>query len=295
LTVLPEEPPRQTLRVENCDLSVLLTEFHALAGDYMRELSTNLQRMGPNRNYILAVNDYICELFPVEWYFHTDDYVKRVIPDIANSDNLQIFIVNTEESKFGHIFGSIAEIPLAKLRELIEKHSFSAINIEIERRDGTEYTVTPQEWARIGEAEREEFNSWVVHYNPDDENNLDYLISATRYVSDETVFPNEFLTRLNALSLNPIEPQSDKLWIDRRAAKNLTASGDITVYRLSANGCESLSPIDTIKPDFITPATRGFAINGSDLPKLDIWANGEIRKAMRTIINRDRDRGEAIL
>jgi hypothetical protein len=178
------------------------------------------------------------------------------------------------------------------LQDLIEKHSFSATDIEIERRDGTEYTVTPQEWVRIGENEREQFNSWVVHYDADDENNLEYLMAATRYVSDDTVFPNEFLTRLNGLSLNPIEPQSDKLWIDRRAAKNLTASGYIMVYRLSANGCESLSPIDTIKPDFITPATRGFAINGSDLPKLDIWANEEINKAMRTIINRDRDRGE---
>ena len=296
----PEDIPREyrlfsdpgPLVARDVDLAPFLLKLHAMAGDYGRDVSHNLETLSWLRS-----TDYLLLLDGKSAYLTEASHAYRrgtTAFDIwmrAGGETEQAFAIHLTEVH-SRLAGDVYQIDVTERQKDIINHSVQHIRIDASLRDGGTQSYLPDEWSALSLVERDRIGDWVRVFRDEDYTNIRCHIETITSGFDEsgkTIDGDTLLTNLNAAYMDESRyPDYGYLRVTQDAAKEMLARGDADVYRLLPHEMEKLSTMDAVKSGLWFSEHREFAIRREDMPGLDKWAE----RSAGEIMSRTQERGE---
>ena len=296
----PEDIPREyrlfnepgPLAVRDVDLAPFLLKLHALAGDYGRNVSHNLETLSRLRS-----TDYLLLLDGKSAYLTEAAHAYRrgtTAFDIwmrAGGETEQAFAIHLTEVH-SRLAGDVYQIDVTERQKDLINHSVQPVRIDASLKNGGTQSYLPDEWSALPLVERDRVQDWVRVFRDEDYSNIHRHIDNITAGFDEngrTIEGDTLLSNLNAAYMEESRyPDYGYLRVSQDAAKEMLARGDADVYRLLPHEMEKLSTMDAVKSGLWFSEHREFAIKREDLPGLNRWAE----RSAGDMLGRSQERGE---
>jgi len=291
----PEPEPR--VKVENADLTALVTKIHALGGDYMTDANYNLNVLADRRSaeYLLLMNGRNIFLTEAAHTYRRGTTAFDVWMNAVEGPDTKAFAIHVTDmhDPSGSVIGNLVEVDLAEHQLDILHHSINHTRIDATPKYGPERSFTPKEWDNQEPVDRHMYQSWTRHFEHEDMGAVLRHLEELRgrhELTGKAVTPEALLSDLNRSYMEKAEnTQPDMLRVNLYIAKDMLTRSDADVYRLMPGGPEKLSQMEAL------PSRGGlwhhqycdFAIKREDMDGLDKWAK---REANANIVKRQPER-----
>ena len=290
LITFPPEP--EPLMVANSDLTALVTQIHALGGDYSKDLGYNINVLEARRSseYLMLMTESKVYLTEAAHAYRHDSSAYNTITS-ADATSTKAYALHVTDVQTEHVMGDMIALDLAELQEDIRQHCIHFTHVDAVPKFGPEQSIrySPEEWKALEPIDRDRLESWTRHFSSDDLQSVIRHLNNRRQ-SDEAEMdgfagavlePSELLATLNEGYMQKAEvSQPDMLRITLPAAKDILINGDAEVYRLLPEGAEKLTPLHLLpsRGELLYIQYREFAIKKDDVAGLDKWADREIAR-----------------
>ena len=291
-TALPERV--KLVMITGAELPVLLTELHAL-GDHMRDVSYNIRLLAEaGDDYLVLIDSERFIVTPADLAFRKDSDAYQAWVSMNPTPDSRAFVMSVTDRNNGQITGALSETDFKAIQNFITKFSIPFDYLDAEMKDGSTRRITRDEWNRMEPIDRDQMQSWKIHYTAADEARLAQCLNTFRDLVKENrqlITAEALLSQMNIPYMSRANhPQPDMLRLSPEAAKEILNTA--SVYRLMDDKPEKLSPMDAVRTGLNYLVNREFAIRREDLPKLEQWARRSAETMLRQIGRGERNKSK---